>query len=248
MTPVVLSIAGSDSSAGAGIQADLATISECGARGASVITALTAQNPDRILRIEPVSPDQIQAEMEAVFSYFDVAAVKTGMLVDARRIAAVATGLRRWHAGRPLLVDPVMVATSGASLLAADAMQTLADELFPLAAIITPNIPEAERLLGGKFTDAVDDAATLAQKYGCAVLLKGGHGDAGMLIDVLCEQHGEISTFTHERIDGAALHGTGCRLSAAIAAKLALGLPLRDAVEAGIGWLQTALGASARPS
>jgi len=241
MKPVCLTIAGSDSSAGAGIQADLATFSECGAQGVSVITALTAQNPDSVLRVEPAPLEQIGAEMEAVFSYYHVAAVKTGMLLDAERINTVAEGLKRWHADKPLIVDPVMVATSGAGLLAENAVQALTDELFPLATAITPNIAEAECLLARKVEDVIDDAALLAQQYGCAVLIKGGHGRENVLIDVLCEQSKEVVVFSHKRIDGAFLHGTGCRLSAAITAGLARGQPLHDAVERSIQWLQEAL-------
>ncbi|MDX8411195.1 MAG: bifunctional hydroxymethylpyrimidine kinase/phosphomethylpyrimidine kinase [Mariprofundaceae bacterium] len=242
---VCLSIAGSDCSAGAGIQADLATFNACQTHGVSVITALTAQNTNRVLRIEPVPLAQIRAEMEAVFSYFDVAAVKTGMLVDAERVTVIAKELGRWHEGRPLVVDPVMVATSGACLLADDAIQVMIDKLFPLATIITPNIPEAERLLSRKIADVVDDAAMLAQIHDCAVLLKGGHGEGDMLIDALCDQYGEITTFSHQRIDGASLHGTGCFLSAAITAKLALGLPLHEAVETATNELQAILNRSA---
>jgi len=242
MKPVCLTIAGSDSSAGAGIQADLATFSECGAQGASVITALTAQNPNGVLRIQPSPVEQIGAEMEAVFSYFHVVAIKTGMLLDAERISAVAEGLKRRHTGKLLIVDPVMVATSGAGLLAKDAVQALTDELFPVATLITPNIPEAEHLLARKVEDVIDDAALLAQKYGCSVLIKGGHGEGDELIDALCEQDGKVKAFSHKRIEASAsMHGTGCRLSAAITARLAQGLTMHHAVESAIQWLQEAI-------
>ena len=178
--PVALTIAGSDSGGGAGIQADLRTFNAAGVFGCSVITALTAQNPREVLRVDPTAPEMVASQMEAVFSAFAVAAVKTGMLADAAIVRTVAAGLR----GRkiPLVVDPVMISTSGTRLLEADAMRALREELLPLADYLTPNIPEAEWLLERKLRGADDYAAAALEcserwKLGC--LLKTGHADGG---------------------------------------------------------------------
>ena len=230
--PIALTIAGSDSSGGAGIQADLKTFSAFGVYGASVLTALTAQNTRGVAAVEPVPPSFVLAQMEAVLSDLEVGAVKTGMLANAAIVQAVAGRLRA-DPGRPLVVDPVMVATSGDLLLELDAIEALKRELFPLALLITPNMPEAARLLdtreAASETEAVAQAEALLA-LGCrAVLLKGGHGSGDTAVDILCDAGG-IERLERPRVDTRHTHGTGCTLSAAIAALLAQGVGLREAV------------------
>ena len=231
-TPIALTIAGSDSSGGAGIQADLKTFSAFGVYGASAITALTAQNTRGVAGVEPVAASFVVAQIEAVLADLDVAAIKTGMLANAAIVEAVARCLRA-APPRPLVVDPVMVATSGDVLLAADAVEAMKCQLIPLASLITPNLPEAARLLGAKA--AADDAeaigqATALHALGCgAVLLKGGHGAGAEAVDILCDGAG-VERFVRPRLDPPHTHGTGCTLSAAIAALLAQGVALREAV------------------
>jgi hydroxymethylpyrimidine/phosphomethylpyrimidine kinase len=231
-TAIALTIAGSDSSGGAGIQADLKTFSAFGVYGASAITALTAQNTRGVAGVEPVAASFVVAQIEAVLSDLDVGAIKTGMLANAGIVEAVARCLRAAQR-RPLVVDPVMVATSGDPLLAADAVETMKRQLIPLASLITPNLPEAAWLLGAK--PAGDDAEAIEQAkalhaLGCgAVLLKGGHGAGETAVDILCDGEG-VEPFVRPRIDTVHTHGTGCTLSAAIAALLAQGVALREAV------------------
>ncbi len=231
-TPIALTIAGSDSSGGAGIQADLKTFSAFAVYGASVITALTAQNTLGVTAVEPVAPAFVAAQMEAVLSDLDVSAVKTGMLADAGIVETVAAGLSRVRTV-PLVVDPVMVATSGDVLLAPDAVAAVKLRLVPLATLITPNLPEAARLLGGDAARSEAEAADQARallELGCgAVLLKGGHAEGEAAVDLLCDARG-IERFVRPRVDTRHTHGTGCTLSAAIAALLASGVPLKEAV------------------
>lgn len=231
-TPIALTIAGSDSSGGAGIQADLKTFSAFAVYGASAITSLTAQNTRGVAAVEPVAASFVVAQIEVVLSDLDVGAIKTGMLANAGIVEAVAHCLR--SAPRvPLVVDPVMVATSGDVLLAADAVEAVKCELIPLASLITPNLPEAAQLLGA--SEAANDAEAIAQAkalhaLGCsAVLLKGGHAAGETAADILCDAAG-IERFVRPRIDTPHTHGTGCTLSAAIAALLAQGVDLRQAV------------------
>jgi hydroxymethylpyrimidine/phosphomethylpyrimidine kinase len=231
-TPIALTVAGSDSSGGAGIQADLKTFSAFGVYGATAITALTAQNTQGVAGVEPVSASFVVAQIEAVLADLDVGAIKTGMLANAGIVEAVARCLR---AARrlPLVVDPVMVATSGDVLLTADAADAMKHQLIPLANLITPNLPEAARLLGAKV--AADDAEAIGQAralhaLGCgAVLIKGGHGTGETAVDILCDGEG-IERLVRPRIDTPHTHGTGCTLSAAIAALLAQGVASREAV------------------
>jgi hydroxymethylpyrimidine/phosphomethylpyrimidine kinase len=231
-TPIALTIAGSDSSGGAGIQADLKTFSAFGVYGASVITALTAQNTQGVTAVEPVAASLVVAQMEAVLSDLEVGAIKTGMLANAGIVEAVVRRLRN-GARRPLVVDPVMVATSGDVLLEADAVDALKRELFPLALLITPNLPEAARLLDAREATSEVEMAGQAQALlalGCqAVLLKGGHGSGEEAVDILCDATG-IERFVRLRVDTRNTHGTGCTLSAAITALLAQGVGLREAV------------------
>jgi len=230
--PVCLTIGGSDSCGGAGIQADLCTFEQFGVKGCSVVTALTAQNPQEILRTEPVSLAQIDAEMRAIFDYYDVAAVKTGMLVDAEHIAVISALLSEYHTGKPLVVDPVMVASSGRRLLTEGAVQTLKMSLITQATLATPNLDEAAAFLGRPVDNAVDGATALMLEFGCAILLKGGHGEGDELVDMLCETNAKVTTFVHARQDWSTdqAHGSGCRLASAIAAGLAENISLTMAV------------------
>ncbi|OIO72317.1 MAG: bifunctional hydroxymethylpyrimidine kinase/phosphomethylpyrimidine kinase [Zetaproteobacteria bacterium CG_4_9_14_3_um_filter_49_83] len=245
--PVCLSIGGSDSCGGAGIQADLRVFEALGVKGCSVITALTAQNPQRITRIEPASLAQQDAEIHAIFDAYDVTAVKTGMLLDAEHIAVLAAGLQHhWQAHKALVIDPVMISSSGKRLLAESAVDTLIKALLPMASLITPNLDEAAVLLGYPVNDSEAAAVELAEKLGCAVLLKGGHAEVieadTMLVDMLVSTDGQVHRFEHLRKPWGdeQRHGTGCRLAAAIAAELALmpSLELPLACHKAISFLQ----------
>jgi hydroxymethylpyrimidine/phosphomethylpyrimidine kinase len=232
-TAIALTIAGSDSSGGAGIQADIKTFSAFGVYGAAVITALTAQNTRGVAAVEAVAPSFVMAQMEAVLSDLDVGAIKTGMLANASIVEAVAHRLREAPRLPPLVVDPVMVATSGDVLLEPKAIDAIKHRLAPLATLITPNLAEAARMLGAREAaneaEAVEQAAALLA-LGCgAVLLKGGHGKGEDAVDILCDAGG-IERFVRPRLDTQHTHGTGCTLSAAIAALLARGTGLKEAV------------------
>ncbi|MBL4774448.1 MAG: bifunctional hydroxymethylpyrimidine kinase/phosphomethylpyrimidine kinase [Mariprofundus sp.] len=237
--PVCLSIGGSDSCGGAGVQADLRVFEALAVHGCSAITALTAQNPAYISRVEAVSLPQLDAEMHAVFDYYDVVAVKTGMLFDVERIALVSALLHELHNGI-VVVDPVLVASTGKRLLQEIAVDTLIQALLPITTLLTPNLHEAAVFLGADVTDLSQAASQLTEKFGCAVLLKGGHSDADILLDVLCDSDGQTHPFTHDRQVWSAgqAHGTGCRLASAVTANLAHGKPLRQAVEHAINYLQ----------
>jgi hydroxymethylpyrimidine/phosphomethylpyrimidine kinase len=232
---IALTIAGSDSSGGAGIQADLKTFTALGVYGASVITALTAQNTRGVQGVEAIRPEFVLAQLDSVLCDLEVGAIKTGMLANRAIVSAVAGRLRDAAGGGrpPLIVDPVMVATSGDALLAQDAVSALSQELAPLAALLTPNLAEAARLLDADMaTDEAQAAAqakVLAARLGCPVLLKGGHGSGDTAVDLLAEG-GDLVRFARPRLDTAHTHGTGCVLSAAVAALLARGLGLRPAI------------------
>jgi hydroxymethylpyrimidine/phosphomethylpyrimidine kinase len=232
-TAIALTIAGSDSSGGAGIQADLKTFSAFAVYGAAVITALTAQNTRGVSGVEPVAPAFVAAQMTAVFDDLDVGAVKTGMLANAGIVRAVAAALAHPRAPRLLVVDPVMVATSGDVLLAEDAIEALRRDLIPRATLLTPNLAEAARLLGT--TEARDAAAMTAQAkalyaLGCgAVLVKGGHGSGATAVDILYDGQ-DATPLALPRLATPHTHGTGCTLSAAIAALLARGVALAETV------------------
>lgn len=226
----VLTAAGSDCSGGAGIQADIKTISAHGLYAMSVITALTAQNTTGVNGIYKVTPDFVKMQFDSVFSDIFPDSVKTGMLSDAHIIKAVSDSLKKYHA-KNIVVDPVMVSTSGSALLREDAVRTMTEELFPSARLITPNIPEAEVLCGVKITSAEDMIKAAEQLYaltGAAVLVKGGHSISDAT-DILCE-NGKISYFSAERIDNPNTHGTGCTLSSAIACGLAEELSLNKSI------------------
>ncbi|WP_304618907.1 bifunctional hydroxymethylpyrimidine kinase/phosphomethylpyrimidine kinase [Paracoccus sediminilitoris] len=245
MTAIALTIAGSDSGGGAGIQADLKTFSALGVYGASVITALTAQNTRTVARVQPAGPAMIAAQIATVFDDLDIRAVKLGMLGDGPAIRAVAEGL----AGRdlPVVLDPVMVAKSGDTLLADDAIDGLRALLLPRATLLTPNLPEAARLTGTPPALSRDQMRTqalaLMQIGAQAVLLKGGHGQGPQCHDLLLTRHG-ATWLSAPRHATRNTHGTGCTLSAAIAAELAKGQPLHRAVAGAHRYLQGAIAAA----
>lgn len=243
-----LAVGGSDSCGGAGIQADLAMFSRVGVRGCSAITALTAQNPDRILRVTPSPLAQFEAELQAILSYYAVTGIKTGMLADAGHIRMLAAAMERHAVSCPVVVDPVMVSTSGTVLLDPSATAVMQSELFSRASLITPNLPEAERLLDTAVDDPVEAAAELVRRYRCPVLLKGGHGEGDGLVDVLCMADGDVHLFEHPRMSWGRdqAHGSGCRLAAAISAMLAMREPVEEAVPRAISQLVQA-GERARP-
>jgi len=247
-TPVALTVAGSDSSGGAGIQADLKTFAAFGVYGASVITALTAQNTQGVSGIHQVPADFVTAQMDAVFGDLEVGAVKIGMVAQLATIDAIAAGLARWSP-KHVVLDPVMVATSGDRLLAADAVERLRTTLIPRAVLITPNLPEAAALLDEPV--AADEAAIESQgrrllALGCdAVLIKGGHGQGAESIDYLVTGRGTLA-LSAPRIATPNTHGTGCSLSSAIAAGLAKGEDLEAAVRQAKAWISAAIAAADR--
>lgn len=226
----VLSIAGSDSSGGAGIQADIKTIASYGLYAETVITAITAQNTCGVRAVQDISPEVVGAQIDAVFEDIRPEAVKIGMVSSAPLIHVIAQRLADYDAPN-IVVDPVMVATSGAKLLADDAIETLCTELLPLATVATPNLAEAEILSGQTIESEADmrsAAETIGRRYHCAVLCKGGH-KVGGADDLLWTSQG-IRWYRGERIDNPNTHGTGCTLSSAIAANLAKGLALEEAI------------------
>jgi hydroxymethylpyrimidine/phosphomethylpyrimidine kinase len=240
--PVVLTIAGSDSGAGAGIQADLKTFAALGVYGVSVITAITAQNTVGVRAVQEISPDVIAAQLDAVAEDFSIAAVKTGMLSSAAIIETVVAGLRR-HALSRLVVDPVMIAKSGDRLLREDAVDTLRRRLLPLAAVVTPNIPEAEVLAGIAIRTQSDRVAAgrAIMKLGAhAVVIKGGHSDEDPIVDLLVDSEG-VHEYRAARIATGSTHGTGCTFSAAIAAALGRDEDLATAVGEARAYLSRAL-------
>jgi hydroxymethylpyrimidine/phosphomethylpyrimidine kinase len=244
----VLTIAGSDSGGGAGIQADLKTFSALGCYGMSVITALTAQNTVTVTGIFPVSPGFIAEQIDAVMEDIGVDAVKVGMLHSPEVIAVVAERLSRYKAPN-IVVDPVMVAKGGAKLLRDDAAEALKTELLPLARVITPNLPEASVLLGHpveREEDMLSACLELAELGPAAVLLKGGHLGKDKSPDLLYMKEGNRRvTLDAERVETANTHGTGCTLSSAVAAHLARGRGLEDAIRLAKEYITSALGAGA---
>jgi hydroxymethylpyrimidine/phosphomethylpyrimidine kinase len=247
-TPIALTIAGSDSSGGAGIQADLKTFAALGVYGASVITALTAQNTQGVAGIHQVPSDFVIAQIDAVFSDLAVGAVKIGMVADLGVIAAIAAGLSKWQP-KHVVFDPVMVATSGDRLLKADAVEALRTKLIPLASLITPNLPEAAALLdeGVATTESAiaDQGKRLLALGSRAVLIKGGHGQGAESIDYLVMSGGTIA-LAAPRIATRNTHGTGCSLSSAVAAGLAKGEDMESAVRNAKTWISAAIAAADR--
>ena len=238
-----LTIAGSDSSGGAGIQADIKTMTANGVFAMSAVTALTAQNTTGVTDIQEATPAFLAAELDAVFTDIFPDAVKIGMVSSAELIRVIAEKLRHYGA-KHIVVDPVMVATSGARLLREDAVDAMKECLLPLAEVLTPNIPEAEILAGMDIRTAEDMTAAariISEKYGCAVLCKGGHqlNDANDLL----WKDGQARWFMGRRIDNPNTHGTGCTLSSAIASNLAKGHDLASSVERAKAYLSGALAA-----
>ncbi len=238
-----LTIAGSDSSGGAGIQADIKTMTANGVFAMSAVTALTAQNTTGVAAIMEASPEFLAQQLDCIFTDIVPDAVKIGMVSSSALIAVIAEKLIQYQA-KHIVLDPVMVATSGAKLISDDAIAALTEKLIPLAEVITPNIPEAEVLTGMKITDVsgIEQAARkISESYGCAVLLKGGHSvnDAN---DYLYSKDGG-RVFEGRRIDNPNTHGTGCTLSSAIASNLAKGFPLPEAIERAKNYISGALGA-----
>jgi hydroxymethylpyrimidine/phosphomethylpyrimidine kinase len=236
--PVALTIAGSDSSAGAGIQADLKTFSAFGVYGLTAVTCIVAEIPGKVSRIEPASARIVREQIEVLAKSFPIAAIKTGLLCSGEIISAVAKAIRdveKTFAPRiPLVIDPVFVATSGDPLLEPAAIETYEKELFPLASLITPNLDEAGRLLGTKIRNRRSmrvAGKALEEKFGTAILLKGGHLAGERAIDLLFAD-GKVVEFSAPKVFGVATHGTGCTYSAAITASLAKGLSLEQAISA----------------
>jgi hydroxymethylpyrimidine/phosphomethylpyrimidine kinase len=242
---IALTIAGSDSGGGAGIQADLKTFFRFGVHGTSAITAVTAQNTLGVSIWEPVSPELLRAQIDAVATDLRPSAVKSGMLGTADSIRIVADSLRR-HNLVPYVLDPVIVATSGDSLIENDGARAIRDELVPLATLVTPNADEVLALTGERITDepSMRRAAEQLVALGAnAALIKGGHvgtADLSTIVDLLYDD-GEFTVFTHARIKTKNTHGTGCTLSAAVTAQLAAGVPLRESVRVAIDYVQAAL-------
>ena len=238
-----LSIAGSDSSGGAGIQADMKTMSAHGVYAMTAITALTAQNTTGVTGILEVTPEFLSMQLDAVFTDIFPDAVKIGMVSSAALIRVIARKLTDYRA-RHIVVDPVMVATSGSKLIQDEAIDTLKHELLPLAELVTPNIPEAEILSGMEIRcpqDMEQAARAISETYHCAVLLKGGH-DLNDANDLLYK-NGTATWFHGKRIDNPNTHGTGCTLSSAIASNLACGMELEDAVRNAKAYISGALAA-----
>jgi hydroxymethylpyrimidine/phosphomethylpyrimidine kinase len=244
--PVALTIAGSDSGGGAGIQADLKTFAALGVHGTSAITCITAQNPKGVYGIQACSVEIVRRQIEAVFEELRPAAVKTGMLYSAAIIRVVADYLRR-RQGVPLVVDPVMVSTSGARLLKPAAVEALCTKLLPLAVLITPNLDEAEILVGEKLASVTDLRAAgrvLYERFGCAVLVKGGHlRGLKEAVDIFYDGRREL-LLSAPFIRGVSTHGTGCTYSAAIAGYLARGCALARAVERAKEYITQAIAGS----
>jgi hydroxymethylpyrimidine/phosphomethylpyrimidine kinase len=250
--PVALTIAGSDSGGGAGVQADLKTFAALGVHGTSAIACLTAQNPRRVLGVEACSPKILRQQIQAVFEELPPLAVKTGMLFSAENISVVASFFRNRQSAignRHLIVDPVMVSTSGARLLEPAAVKILKDKLLPLAALVTPNLDETEILTGQK-PASVEEMRVAAREirvcYGCAALVKGGHLRGGRdAVDIFFDGKTEL-LLAAPFVRGVSTHGTGCTYSAAICAALALGKDLPQAVQTGKQFVTRAISESYR--
>jgi hydroxymethylpyrimidine kinase/phosphomethylpyrimidine kinase len=242
---IALTVAGSDSGGGAGIQADLKTFQQFGVFGTSVIVALTAQNTRGVRAVEAVPDAMVNAQLIALAEDLPPAAVKTGMLAEAGLVRRVARAIRE-NGWAPLVVDPVMVSTSGTRLLTTEAEEVIREDLLPLAALVTPNLDEAAILTGRVVHDTTTmerAGATLLRFGAAAALIKGGHLSGETLTDVLVTASG-VRHFTHRRIDTKSVHGTGCTLSAAITAGLALGHSLESAVADGLEFVQRAIAAA----
>jgi len=252
-TPIALSIAGTDPTAGAGLQADLKTFSALGVYGATVVTALVAQNTTGVQAIQEIPPAFVRAQIDSVFSDLAVAAVKIGMLSQPAVIDAVAGGLENWFGDQtspPVVLDPVMVAASGDPLIADAAVAVLTRRLFPMALLITPNLFEAARLLGvavaANEAEMVEQGTALLDLGPAAVLVKGGHSGGAESADVLVQAGREPAWFRAPRIATRNTHGTGCTLSSAITAGLAKGAGLEEAVGEAKRYIAAAIAAADR--
>jgi hydroxymethylpyrimidine/phosphomethylpyrimidine kinase len=245
-TPIALTIAGSDSGGGAGVQADLKAMSANGTYGASVITAVTAQNTTTVTAIHKIPSDIVAAQIDTVLSDLDVDTIKIGMMFSATIINVIAERLIAFDG--PIVVDPVMIAKSGDTLLEDTAVDAMIMRVLPQASLLTPNLPEAARLLGDVEAKTVDEMAAQGQRllaFGPkVVLMKGGHAPGGTCTDVLVDASGVIGTFKAPRIDTQNTHGTGCTYSATIAALLAQGRDVTDAVAEAHHYLQAAIKAA----
>jgi hydroxymethylpyrimidine/phosphomethylpyrimidine kinase len=247
--PIALTVAGSDSGGGAGIQADLKTFATLGVHGTSVITCLTAQNPMAVIGVQATESPMVRKQLEAVFSELRPQAIKTGMLFSSEIIREVAAFFACTRKLPPLIVDPVMVATSGASLLKPDAVEALKNELLPRATLLTPNIPEAEALAGLPIREPEDlrtVARWLQRHYRCAVLIKGGHlADSRNAVDLFYDGTTEL-LLSAPFVGGVSTHGTGCTYSAAVAAYCAQGRALPEAVQRAKAFITQAIARSRR--
>lgn len=246
MTAIALTIAGSDSGGGAGIQADLKAMSALGVYGASVLTAVTAQNTRAVTAVQGIDLPVIAAQIAAVREDLEIGAIKIGMLASSEIIQTVMDGLAGFTG--PVVVDPVMVAKSGDALLADEATETLRQVLVPRATLLTPNLPEAAKLTGQPEAQDADgmiaQGRRLCDMGAQAVLMKGGHAEGSTCLDILVGHEGEITRLSADRVETRNTHGTGCTLSAAIAAGLAKDLPLTDAVAEAHRYLQAAIRAA----
>jgi len=230
--PIALTIAGSDSSAGAGIQADLKTFSAFDVYGLSAVTCIVAEIPGKVSRIEPVNVEMVREQIEVLTKHFPIAAMKTGLLCSAEIISAVAKSIVDLRRKIPLVVDPVITATGGDPLLEPDAIEIYQRELFPIASLITPNLDEAAHLLGEKIQDRESMKGAgkeLERKFKTAILLKGGHLRSDEAVDLLF-MNGRVVEFAAPFVRDVATHGTGCTYSAAITAGLAAGMPLQNSI------------------
>jgi hydroxymethylpyrimidine/phosphomethylpyrimidine kinase len=246
MIAQALTIAGSDSSGGAGIQADLKTFSALGVYGASVITSLTAQNTKGVQSVFPAPREIVKAQLESVLSDLNIKAIKTGMLANDALIKAVVEGLKA-HTAIPLIVDPVMVSQSGHNLLEKDAIVVMREKLLPLASLLTPNLHEAAKLTESPMAQSENEMALqgriLLSLGAKAVLVKGGHAEGTESVDIFVDKKG-VKRFTAPRVATKNTHGTGCALSSAIAAFIAQGLPLNEAIAKAKIWLSAAIAAA----
>lgn len=240
--PVILTVAGSDCSAGAGLQTDLKTAHALGAYALTAVTCVVSEIPGQVRGIQEMETSMVADQVRLCLSSFPVKAVKTGMLYSPQIVSVLAAELYEWKL--PLVVDPVMIATAGSPLMQQEAIEVYESELIPLATLLTPNLDEAAALLGSSpMTDPdqlKDAAGEMAYRYKCAILLKGGHLE-GECRDVLVAQDGRVYEWNHPKIQGVSTHGTGCTLSAAITASLAKGMPLPMAVEAGLDFVYKAI-------
>lgn len=242
---VMLSIAGSDCSAGAGLQADLKTGTALGCYPLTILTCAVSEVPGKVQSIIPMEPDFVAEQLRLCMQHFPIAAIKTGMLYSPEIVRAVAQVLDELDYQGPLVVDPVMIATAGESLMQQQALEAYEQCLFPRATLLTPNLDELCVLLGvdmiGSSIALEQGARSLCTKYDCAILAKGGHLAGRECVDVLAPCDGENYTWRRERISGVNTHGTGCTLSSAVAAQLAMGSNLMDAVETGLDYVATAI-------